>query len=112
MGESDKTSCHVVESKIQDVDISIFSALKKGDILFVDSSHVVKTGSDVHFILFSILPVLESGVIIHFHDVFYPFEYPKKWVYKGFNWNEDYFLRAFMMHNNAYKLFCFLALCI
>ena len=41
--------------------------------------------------------------MIHFHDVFFPFEYPKEWVYKGFNWNETYFLRAFLMHNNEYE---------
>jgi len=47
---------------------------------------------------------LKSGVLIHFHDVFYPFEYPKEWVLNGWNWNEDYFLKAFLMHNNQFQI--------
>ena len=104
---SDKKQTNIVESFVQDVDLELFKTLKKDDILFVDSSHVVKTGSDVQHILFNILPILNSGVYIHFHDVFYPFEYPKKWVLNGFNWNEDYFLRAFLMYNNDFEIALF-----
>ncbi len=63
-----------------------------------------KTGSDVNYILFDILPILNKGVFIHFHDIFYPFEYPKKWVYEGRNWNEDYILKAFLMYNSEFKI--------
>lgn len=104
---ADKKQTNIVELFVQNVDLELFRTLKKGDVLFVDSSHVVKTGSDLHHILFNILPILNSGVYIHFHDVFYPFEYPKKWVFNGFNWNEDYFLRAFLMYNKDFEVVLF-----
>lgn len=104
ISEKDKKGTTILEEKIQDVDLSYFKHLQKGDILFIDSTHVSKCGSDVNHILFDILPVLNAGVYIHFHDIFYPFEYPKEWIYKGMNWNEDYILRAFLMHNNDYKI--------
>ena len=103
----DKDHTNIIESFVQKVDLSVFKALNENDILFVDSSHVVKTGSDLHHIIFNILPILNSGVYIHFHDVFYPFEYTKKWVLDGFNWNEDYFLRAFLMYNNDFEIVLF-----
>lgn len=102
--DSDRDHCRVVVSPVQEVDPAFFAGLGKNDILFIDSSHVVKTGSDLHYLLFEVIPALQPGVLIHFHDVFYPFEYPKRWVFQGRNWNEDYFLRAFLMHNNAYKI--------
>nr|WP_321233413.1 class I SAM-dependent methyltransferase [uncultured Psychroserpens sp.] len=103
----DKEQTNIVESFVQKVDLNLFKTLEKDDILFIDSSHVVKTGSDLHHILFNILPILNSGVYIHFHDVFYPFEYPKEWVFNGFNWNEDYFLRAFLMYNDDFEIVLF-----
>lgn len=104
MTEDDKKTATVLTSDAQLIELDIFKTLEAGDILFIDSSHVAKTGSDVNYILFEILPILKSGVIIHFHDVFFPFEYPKEWVYKRFNWNEDYFLKAFLMYNNAFEI--------
>ena len=97
----------LIVSNVQDVDLSVFENLEAGDIVFVDSSHVAKTGSDLNFILFDIIPRLKSGVYIHFHDVFHSFEYPKEWVYQGRNWNEDYFLRAFLMYNNDFEVSLF-----
>ena len=87
--------------------MDFFEILQSGDILFIDSTHIAKTGSDVNHILFDILPILKSGVLIHFHDVSYPFEYPKEWVYMGRNWNENYFLRAFLMYNNNFEIILF-----
>jgi len=98
------------KSKVQNVDIKNFTTLRKGDILFVDSSHVSKKGSDLHFILFEALPQLASGVIIHFHDVFQNFEYPQAWLDEGIFWNEQYILRAFLQNNNAYSILLFNAL--
>jgi len=103
----DLEKCRVVQDKVQNVEVETFKKLKKNDILFVDSSHVSKTGSDVNFILFKVLPVLNSGVIIHFHDIFYPFEYPKDWVYGGRNWNECYILRAFLSYNSDFEILVF-----
>jgi len=104
MNDGDKKTVKVIEDKVQFVELEYFDKLTAGDILFIDSTHVVKTGSDVNYILFEILPRLKSGVFIHFHDVFYPFEYPREWVFKGWNWNEDYFLRAFLMYNNGFEI--------
>ena len=97
----------LIQENAQDVDLNIFKKLQKNDILFIDSSHIVKTGSDVNYILFEILPILNEGVLIHFHDIFYPFEYPKKWVVNGRNWNESYFLKAFLMYNNNFEIILF-----
>ncbi len=104
MKENDKVTTTVIKSDVQKVSIDNFEKLDAGDILFVDSTHVAKTGSDVNYILFEVLPSLKSGVLIHFHDVFYPFEYPKEWVYEGRSWNEDYFLKAFLMYNDKFEI--------
>jgi hypothetical protein len=97
----------LIERKLQDIDISFFDQLEGGDILFVDSTHVVKLGSDVNLLLFEILPRLRMGVSIHFHDVFYPFEYPVEWFEEGRAWNEQYVLRAFLQFNDAFKITLF-----
>lgn len=95
----------LLQKPVQDVELSLFAELEAGDILFVDSTHVIKTGSDVHFELFSILPVLAPGVWIHFHDVPYPFEYPDSWIHdKNYSWNEAYGVRAFLMYNNDFQV--------
>jgi predicted O-methyltransferase YrrM len=100
--DTDESKCHVLVENVQDIDPAVFKALNRNDILFIDSSHVLKTGSDLHFLMFDILPAIQPGVLIHFHDIFYPFEYPKESVFAGRNWNENYFLRAFLMHNTSY----------
>ncbi len=105
--EEDKKNCTVFHAKVQSVGLKEFQKLQANDILFIDSSHVSKTGSDVNYELFEILPSLASGVIIHIHDIFFPFEYPKEWVYEGRNWNEIYLLRAFLSYNKAYEILLF-----
>ncbi len=104
INEKDKNSATIIQSDVQLIPLVDFEKLRAGDILFVDSTHVVKTGSDVNYILFEVLPRLQVGVLIHFHDVFYPFEYPKDWVLSGRNWNEDYFLKAFLMYNDKFQI--------
>ena len=90
---------------VQDVELELFDQLQENDILFVDSSHVAKVGSDVNHIIFRILPRLHKGVIIHFHDIFLPDEYPKKWVFEeNRSWNEQYILRAFLMYNSHFRV--------
>lgn len=107
--EEDKKSTTILPQKLQDVDPTVFEKLEAGDFLFVDSTHVSKTGSDVNTMIFDILPRIASGVYIHFHDIFYPFEYPKEWVmeWAGFGWNEIYILRAFLTDNPHYKIVLF-----
>lgn len=105
--KNDLENCTVMHSGVQAVPIKEFEALEADDILFIDSSHISKTGSDVNYELFKILPSLASGVLIHIHDIFFPFEYPKDWVYEGRNWNEIYLIRAFLSHNSDYSILLF-----
>jgi len=97
----------LISKHIQDVDPSLFDELNEGDILFIDSSHVVKFASDVQFIFTVVLPRLKPGVIVHFHDIFWPFEYPLEWLKEGCAWNEAYFLRVFLMNNENYEILYF-----
>lgn len=90
--------------RLQDVDLEVFGQLQAGDILFIDSTHVSRVGSDVNCLFFDILPALSPGVVIHFHDIFHPFEYPKEWIYFGRAWNELYLLRAFLQYNSAFEV--------
>jgi hypothetical protein len=92
---------------LQSTPLEMFDALEAGDILFIDSTHVVRAGSDVNFLFFEVLPRLQPGVHIHLHDVFYPFEYPAEWLLEGRSWNEDYFLRAFLQYNTAFEIALF-----
>lgn len=95
------------KKRLQEMPVEIFGELEENDILFIDSSHVAKFNSDVNYIFHKILPVLSRGVHIHFHDVFYPFEYPRKWLLKGRAWNEQYVLRAFLEYNKDFKITLF-----
>lgn len=97
----------LIEKGLQDIPLNTFATLDEGDILFIDSTHVSKINSDVNYLFFEILPMLKKGVIIHLHDIFYPFEYPKQWILKGRIWNELYLLRAFLQNNNNYKIIFF-----
>lgn len=92
---------------VQDVPLETFTGLRENDILFVDSSHVSKVGSDVNRIVFEILPSLNPGVFVHFHDIFAGFEYPKHWIYGGTNLNEGYLLRAFLQFNRHFEIVVF-----
>lgn len=103
----DKHQVSIFEKNLQQIEISFFEQLEENDILFIDSNHVSKTGSDVNYLIFEILPSLKKGVLIHFHDIFYPFEYPKDWVLDGRSWNEDYILRSFLMYNDSFKIILF-----
>jgi len=101
---NDSSKIEVIDKCLQNIDIPVFDKLKRGDILFIDSTHVSKVGSDVNKLIFEILPRLNEGVFIHFHDIFYPFEYPLKWIEEGRAWNENYLLRAFLQYNNNFKV--------
>ena len=105
MTDIDRKNHEIIQQLVQDVDLDKFKKLKKNDILFVDSSHVSKIGSDLNHILFEILPILNSGVLIHFHDVHFPFELPEHWVIlKKLFWNENYMIRAFLSGNSEYEI--------
>jgi len=100
-----KNLSELIESPVQKVVLGRFGELGAGDILFIDSSHVSKLGSDVNFELLEIVPRVKSGVLIHVHDVFIPFEYPRKWaIEEGWFWNEQYLLQAFLSFNSSFEI--------
>ncbi len=95
----------VVPAPVQQVPVSFFDRLGAGDILFLDSSHVVALGSDVVFEILEILPRLKPGVMVHFHDIFIPAEYPKKFVMDNLCfWGEQYMLQAFLACNRQFRV--------
>ncbi len=97
-----------LEQPVQRVPREHFVSLKENDILFIDSTHVLRTGSDVCFELFEILPLLSRGVIVHIHDMFWPFEYPRSWaVDENRSWNELYAVRALLTNNDHWNIIMF-----
>ncbi len=106
LSEKDRQQVGIHVQGLQTMEISFFRTLEENDILFIDSTHVAKTGSDLLYLFFEILPVLKSGVYIHFHDIFNNFEYQPFHFNRGlgFAWNENYFLRSFLMYNNQFEI--------
>ncbi|WP_306999434.1 class I SAM-dependent methyltransferase [Amycolatopsis thermophila] len=104
MRPGDDERVTVLARPVQDVPLETFLALEAGDVLFIDSTHVVKAGSDVNHLFFEVLPRLPDGVWIHVHDVFFPFEYPLDWVTEGRAWQEIYLLRSFLTHNPRFEV--------
>jgi len=101
----DWTRVVLEERPVQQAQIEVFSELESGDILFIDSTHVLKTGSDVHYELCKILPCLKPGVLVHFHDIHFPFEYPDDWIFTlNKSWNEVYAIRLFLMYNTRFEV--------
>lgn len=95
----------VIRERTEDLDPALFDELQSGDILFVDTTHTVRTGGDVPHIFLEILPRLASGVIIHVHDIFLPYEYPREWVIDQRQaWGEQYLLQAFLAFNDTFEV--------
>lgn len=95
----------MLEVRVQEAPLEIFRALRAGDILFIDSSHVVSIGSDVLHECLRILPELAPGVLVHFHDIFSPLDYPEKFVKTNLCfWGEQYLLEAFLAFNSAFQV--------
>jgi len=95
----------VLPTEVQEVPLRVFQELGEDDILFIDSSHVLRIGSDVQYEFLEILPRLRPGVLVHVHDIFLPAEYPRSWVLgeKRF-WTEQYLLQAFLAFNGAFRV--------
>lgn len=89
---------------VEEVPVETFLTLAAGDILFIDTSHTVKTGGDVVFLLQEVLPRLANGVVVHIHDIFLPWDYPQEWVMAGRAWNEQYAVRAFLTFNSVFEI--------
>lgn len=103
-----KRKVEVIGSLVQDIPLSTFDKLESGDVLFIDSTHVMKTASDVTYEFLEVLPRLKPGVVVHIHDIFWPFEYPTRWsLDDNRSWNEIYALRAFLAFNDAFDIIFF-----
>ncbi|WP_170760433.1 class I SAM-dependent methyltransferase [Ruegeria lacuscaerulensis] len=98
---------HVVDQfeqkRLEEVDPALFEKLEAGDVLFIDSSHVVRMSNDVAHLFCRIIPALKPGVVIHVHDVFLPYEYPKRFFYDCPGWGEQYMLHA-LLQSGAYSM--------
>lgn len=103
----EKTGVKVIREKVENVKEDLLTSLKKNDILFVDSSHVIKPQGDLLKIFLEILPKLEKGVLVHIHDIFTPRDYPSKWLKEENRfYNEQYLFEAIMGHSSRYKIIC------
>ncbi|HSB28813.1 MAG TPA: class I SAM-dependent methyltransferase [Pyrinomonadaceae bacterium] len=95
----------LIETRVEEIPLAFFSCLDAGDILFIDSSHTVKFGSDVCYELLEILPSLKSGVWVHVHDIFFPHDYPAEWLLeRRLALNEQYLLEAFLAYSKAFSV--------
>lgn len=95
----------VIQKRVEDVEVDFFSQLEANDILFIDSSHTVKFGSDVCYEFLEVLPALRPGVWVHVHDVFFPHDYPAEWILKRrLALNEQYLLEAFLSFNREFQV--------
>ena len=106
INEGDRSN-KIFSDKVQDIDAAVFEDLNANDILFIDSTHVSKLNSDVNKLVFEVLPTLKKGVLVHIHDIFWPFEYPQDWIREGRAWNENYLLRAFLEFNDSFEILYF-----
>lgn len=100
----EKLGIEIRREKLEDTDLAIFEKLEENDILFIDSSHMIRPGGDVIIEYLQILPRLATGVIVHIHDIFSPREYPAEWLMQPRFWNEQYLLEAFLSHNHDWQI--------
>jgi predicted O-methyltransferase YrrM len=109
IGEAEpRRTIEILPIPVQEAPLELFEQLEANDVLFIDSTHVLKTGSDVAFELFEVLPRLKPGVLVHFHDIGWPFEYSRRWaVEQNRSWNEAYGLRAFLTFNRRFEIIFF-----
>jgi hypothetical protein len=90
-----------------EIPLSLFRSLERNDILFVDTTHTVKVGGEVNFLVLDALPTIGPGVVVHFHDIFLPWEYPREWITLERlerYWAEQYLLQAFLAFNPLWEV--------
>ncbi|HEY7147402.1 MAG TPA: class I SAM-dependent methyltransferase [Streptosporangiaceae bacterium] len=107
LSQADHGRLTLLRQPVQDVGLDAYTGLGPGDVLFIDSTHVVKAGSDVVWLLLHVLPRLAAGVVVHVHDIFWPFEYPALWLRQGRDWTEAYLLHAFLAGNAGWEIMFF-----
>lgn len=97
----------LISQKAQTLPLQVFRELEAGDLLFIDSSHTVRPGSDVNYLILEVLPRLQAGVIVHFHDIYFPYDYQRDVLQTFLHWTETSLLRAFLTFNDKAKIiFC------
>jgi len=100
-----KNEIKVVRESVEKMDMAVFKTLQEGDILFIDSSHIIRPENDVLFEYLELLPELNKGVVIHIHDIFSPRHYRSEWLQEEFRfWNEQYLLEAFLYYNDTFEI--------
>jgi hypothetical protein len=105
LGEEAPAPTRLTAISATDVPLKTFAGLRAGDVLFVDTTHTVKLASDVNFVVLDVLPLLAPGVVVHFHDIFLPWEYPRHWFAEmHWYWAEQYLLQAFLAHNSDFEV--------
>ncbi|MGI8606030.1 MAG: class I SAM-dependent methyltransferase [Gaiellaceae bacterium] len=102
--ESLEDDVEIVPAKLQDVELERFTALRSGDVLFVDSTHVLRAGGDVQRAYCEIFPRLAPGVLVHVHDVSLPRPYPRSYFDNRWYWNEQYVLQTFLAFNSRFEV--------
>jgi hypothetical protein len=101
----EKIGVTVLRKKTEELDVAFFSTLGPNDVLFIDSSHIIRPQGDVLFEFLQVLPTLRPGVIVHVHDIFSPRDYLESWVRDEVRlWNEQYLLEAFLTHNDRWRI--------
>lgn len=101
----EKLELKVIRERVENIDKRFFSNLEANDILFIDSSHIIRPQGDVLFEYLEILPILKQGVLVHIHDIFTPKDYLDEWILEDIKlWNEQYLLEAFMTFNSEYRI--------
>jgi hypothetical protein len=101
----EKTEAVIIRKRVEDLEMSFFETLGENDILFIDSSHIIRPQGDVLFIYLQILPAIGQGVHIHIHDIFMPKDYLDEWIFKNMRlWNEQYLVEAFLSYNQHFKI--------
>jgi hypothetical protein len=101
----EQTGVTVVRKRVEEVDLALFRELEADDLLFIDSSHVIRPQGDVLVEYLRILPTLRSGVVVHVHDIFSPRDYPREWLVDRLAlWNEQYLLEAFLTENGSWQI--------
>jgi len=95
----------LIEKPLEQINLNMFSDLAENDFLFIDSTHVLKIGGDVKHLYLEVLPRVAGGVIVHSHDIFFPGEYPERWVRENhWFWTEQYLLQAFLEFNSEFEV--------
>lgn len=100
----EKLGIKIERKRVEDIPLTYFKTLQAGDILFIDSSHVIRPQGDVLFEYLELLPTLNSGVVVHVHDIFTPKDYLDDWIFEHRLWNEQYLLEAFLCYNRDFEV--------